>query len=144
MTFIDPSLVDDTWADPQSVNERFYQFGVTNVTHHRMTTQQFVETETYRDLDEVGIVMIDGMHTEEQAKFDFEAFVDKVPSHGVLLLHDSISLRTTHIYGEENAYDYTVRFFVDQLKRDAAFQVMDFPFQHGLTIVRRHESMSDD
>jgi len=68
--FIDPSMVDDFWKDPATVKEHFEGFGVENIRHYLMTTQQFIEPEPYRALDEVGIVFIDGLHTEEQARFD--------------------------------------------------------------------------
>src|SRR5262249_46643512 len=32
--FIDPSLVDDFWKEPQAVTAHFARFGVTNVTHY--------------------------------------------------------------------------------------------------------------
>src|SRR5262249_32099973 len=48
IVFIDPSLVDDFWKDPDSVRRHFSSYGVDNVEHFRMTTQEFVETEDYR------------------------------------------------------------------------------------------------
>lgn len=139
VTFVDPSLIDDTWANAEQVQTRFHHFGVENIEHHRMTTQQFVETDTYRSLGEVGIVFIDGYHTQEQAEFDYGAFVERVPSHGMILLHDSLLMEESGMYGSERPYRRTVRLFVDQLKRDPTVQVLDLPFCNGLTLVRRIE-----
>ena len=40
--FIDPSFVDDFWTDVERVREYFQSFGVKNIRHFRMTTQEFV------------------------------------------------------------------------------------------------------
>lgn len=88
-----------------------------------MTTQQFVETEGYRSLGEVGIVFIDGYHSEEQARFDYEAFEDLVPSDGIIPFHDSMSVRSSEIYGPNRAYRYSVKFFIDKLRERSELQV---------------------
>jgi predicted O-methyltransferase YrrM len=135
--FIDPSLVDDFWKDPVAVRDHFSQHGVTNVDHFLMTTQQFVETETYRSLGETEIVMIDGYHTAQQARYDYEAFERLVPPHGVILLHDSLNVGTVNIYGPERAYQRSVKYFVEQLINDSRLQVFDLPIAGGLTLVRK-------
>jgi hypothetical protein len=135
--FIDPSLVDDFWKDPRAVCEYFAHFGVTNIKHYLMTTQQFVETETYRSLSETAIVMIDGYHTSQQARYDYEAFQHLVPQYGVILLHDSLNLSTVNLYGADRAYQRSVKYFVDQLKADSRLQILDLPFAGGLTMVHK-------
>ena len=139
VTFIDPALVDETWADPEKVQEWFGHFGVENIEHHKMTTQQFVETDAYRSLAEVGIVFIDGHHTKEQARFDYGAFADRVTPHGMILLHDSVLTEESAVYGSNRTYRRSVKLFIDQLKQDPTLQVLDLPFCHGLTLVRRTE-----
>ncbi len=135
--FIDPSLVDDFWKDPAAVREHFAHYGVTNVEHFLMTTQQFVETKTYRSLGQTEIVMIDGYHTAQQARYDYEAFQHLVTPQGVILLHDSLNAGTVNLYGPERAYQRSVKFFVEQLKDDSQLQVLDLPFAKGLTMVRK-------
>ena len=107
-----------------------------NIVHHLMTTQEFVATDAYRALGETGLVFVDGYHSEEQARFDHEAFRHLVPANGVVCFHDSIEVATVHIYGPGRAYERRVKFYLDTLKQDAAYQVVDFPFAHGLTLVR--------
>ena len=102
-----------------------------------MTTQQFVETADYRSLTDVGIAFIDGYHTEEQARFDYEALEHLITSDGMALFHDSIQVSTARLYGTERAYERRVRFFIDQLKQDPALQVFDLPFSPGLTLIRK-------
>lgn len=141
--FIDPSFVDDFWKDPAHVQQYFARFGITNIRHFLMTTQQFVESETYRGLQDVGLVFIDGYHSQEQAKFDFEAFEGRLTENGLAMFHDSVAVETTPIYGKDRIYERRVKFFIDELKARGDLQVFDLPFAKGLSLVRkvgrRHE-----
>src|SRR5262245_2918643 len=85
LNFIDPSLVDDFWHDAAFVGNHFAAFGVTNIRHYCLTTQSFARSDDYRRLTSVGLVFIDGYHTEEQAAFDFDAFRDRLSENGVVL-----------------------------------------------------------
>jgi predicted O-methyltransferase YrrM len=142
VTFVDPSLVDDFWQDPVRVREHFAAYGVANVRHFAMTTQQFVATDAYCALADVGLVFIDGYHTAEQARFDYEAFAGRLAPRGIMLFHDSLIRRPSRIYGAEHAYDINVRDFLDELKRAPDIQVFDLPFGTGLTLVRRLDAES--
>lgn len=135
--FVDPSLADDFWKAGDSIDEYFESFGVTNVRHFLMTTQEFVETGEYRELTDIGIVFIDGYHTEEQARFDFEAFENLLAVDGIALFHDSKELRTSHVYGPEREYLCDVKHYMDVLKGRADLQVFDVPFGAGVTLVRK-------
>ncbi|HRK20742.1 MAG TPA: class I SAM-dependent methyltransferase [Fimbriimonadaceae bacterium] len=136
--FIDPSLVDDFWADSESVDRHFHSYGQDNIRHYRLTSQEFVKTETFRALRDIGIVFVDSYHTEEQAEFEFRAFLPKLAPEGFFIFHDSIRKRITRIYGPDKAYEHSVVCLMDRLKRDTAFQVMDLPFQDGATLVRQN------
>jgi predicted O-methyltransferase YrrM len=135
--FIDPSLVDDHWKDPIAVEAYFSDFGVTNITHYRMTTQEFITAPAYRAIESAGIVFVDGYHTAEQARIDFDAFADKLAPQGVILLHDSIWRLPSPMYGPGREYVRDVVDFVSELKTDPAWQVFDLPFGEGLSLVRR-------
>jgi predicted O-methyltransferase YrrM len=135
--FIDPSLVDGFWKVESEVQAHFTSHGLTNIRHHHMTTQQFVKTDTYRQLDNLGIVFVDGYHTAEQARFDLEAFADKLAPQGMALLHDSVWGKKSKLYGEGRVYDHNVMEYVADLKQDPQWQVMDMPFGSGVTMVRR-------
>jgi predicted O-methyltransferase YrrM len=137
--FIDPSLVDDFWSDPDAVRRRFESLGITNVRHYRRTTQQFVDTDTYGQLSEVGLVFIDGHHSYDQVRFDFEAFANKLTPGGVVLLHDSARIDVSLMYGLERAYAYEVKFFVDELRRRPDLSVFEIPLESGLTLVSKRE-----
>jgi len=134
--FIDPSLADDFWKVPARVTETFQRLGTPNVRHHPHTTQEFVATEAYAGLSEVGLVMIDGYHSAEQARFDYLAFVDKLGADAVVLFHDSIQRRPSSFYGEDRKYDHTVCLLMERLKKTPGLAVLTLPFASGLTLVR--------
>jgi predicted O-methyltransferase YrrM len=135
--FIDPSMVDDFWKVPSTVAAYFARFGVTNVKHFLMTTQDFARSPDYASLESVGLVFVDGYHSEEQARFDYETFERLLAPGGVILLHDSARCGISRIYGDDRAYERRVKCFVDQLKTDARLQVFDLPFDQGVTLVRK-------
>lgn len=137
VSFIDPSLVDDFWKDPSAVLAFFERFRARNIEHFLMTTQQFALSEAYRSLGEVGIVFIDGYHSEEQARFDYETFRDRLSVEGIFLFHDSVRVRTSRMYGPDRIYEHRVKYFVDTLRQDRSLQVFDLPFGDGITLVRR-------
>lgn len=137
VVFIDPSFADDFWKDPAAVAAHLARFGVTNVCHHLMTTQQFAASEEYRRLGPVGILFVDGYHSEEQARFDFETFRPLLRPDAVVFFHDSVRIRMSRFYGEERAYEHRVKCFVDRLKQDRRLQVMDFPLGSGVSLVRQ-------
>jgi predicted O-methyltransferase YrrM len=135
--FIDPSLADDFWKDADRVNQHFKNHGIENIQHHLMTSQEFVESDTYKLLDDIGIVFIDGLHTREQAKFDYEAFKDKLSDKGIMLFHDSVIMKwSRNIYGKDREYQTDVKLFIDELRTNNTTQLLDLPFAQGLTIVR--------
>jgi predicted O-methyltransferase YrrM len=137
--FIDPSLVDDFWTSPGAVDKYFADAGVTNIRHVPMTTQEFVESDDYRALGQVGIVFIDGYHSEEQARFDYEAFQNKLSPEGITLFHDSIRIRTSRMYGPDRLYEHRVKRFIDKLRENPRLQIFDLPFGGGVTLVRKVE-----
>ncbi len=143
LTFIDPSLVDDFWADPERTRQWFRSFELDNIEHHRLTTQQFVEGAMHLSLGPVGILFIDGYHTAEQARFDHEAFTPLLRDRSSVLFHDSIRPDTSLVYGEEKSYRHTVSLYIDELTRRPDLQVMDFAVDSGVTLVRRVPNPAD-
>jgi predicted O-methyltransferase YrrM len=142
--FIDPSFVDDFWKDPQQVREHFARFDVTNVQHFLMTTQQFAQSAAYRSLGGLGMVFIDGYHSEEQVRFDYEIFEELLEPNGVILLHDSARCEISQMYGAERAYQRRVKCFVDELKQEPRLQVFDLPFGQGVTLVRKVDPIENE
>jgi predicted O-methyltransferase YrrM len=135
--FVDPSFADDFWTNGSAVQDYFAGFGASNVKHYLMTTQQFVESNAYRELGQIGLIFIDGYHSADQARFDFEALAHKMAPNGLILLHDSLWRFQSRIYGLGREYEHDVCDFVTELKQQPSWQVLDVPFGNGLTIVRR-------
>src|SRR3990170_166299 len=116
VVFVDPSYVNEFWADPAQVDAHFRQLGTPNVRHYRYTTQEFTTTPAYAELSNVGLLMIDGLHTAEQARVDYLAFLDKLAENAVVLFHDSVRQMVSPIYGKDNRYIHTVCLFMERLK----------------------------
>lgn len=135
--FVDPSLADDFWTDADAVARHFARFDVANVRHLRMTTQEFVASDTYAALPPPGLVFIDGLHTAEQARFDWEAFAPRLAPGAVVCFHDSTTEKTSPMYGPERAYRCSVGAFLAELRTRPDLQVFDLPLGPGLTLVRR-------
>jgi len=134
--FIDPSLVDDFWTDPERVQRHFAGLGAPNIRHSRMTTQEFVASAAYGETGEVGILMVDGHHTAEQARFDYLAFLPKLGPEAIVLFHDSVRRFQSPIYGKDRIYEHTVCLLMDRLRETPGLEVMSLPFDSGLTLVR--------
>jgi hypothetical protein len=134
--FIDPSWADGFWREPNHVTGHFERLGAPNVTHWRLSTQEFVRTEDYRALSGIGLLMVDGYHTAEQARFDYLAFLDKLAEDSVVMFHDSVQRRMSSFYGEERRYEHTVCELMDRLRRTPGLEVFSLPFGGGLTLVR--------
>lgn len=137
VTFIDPSLVDDFWRDPERVSRWFAGFDVHNVTHHCLTTQAFVASEHFAALDPVGLLFVDGYHSHAQAAFDHAAFEPLLSPDGVVLFHDTRRVRPSHVYGEGRTYEHRVKDYVETLARRDDLEVLNLPAADGVTIVRR-------
>lgn len=136
VVFIDPSHVDDFWASPARVAAHFARYGAGNVRHFRMTTQQFAADAAYRGLAEVGMLFIDGYHSYEQARFDHEAFRGRLAPGALVLFHDTLRKRMSRIYGEERAYEHRVKDYVEELRRDARYEVLALEAGDGVTLLR--------
>ncbi len=136
VTFIDPSMVDDFWRDPASVKAHFASYGLDNIDHHCMTTQEFAQSAARSEMGEVSILLVDGYHSEEQARFDHEAFAPLLGVGGYALFHDSVRERVADIYGKDKPYLHTVHNYMAELRSDPAWEVLTMPFDSGLCLVR--------
>lgn len=134
--FIDPSLADDFWVDPARVSAHFVSLGVKNVRHFRYTTQEFLLTKDYAGLEEIGLLMVDGYHSAEQARFDYLAFLEKLDKQAIVLFHDSTSRLSSPIYGKDLAYEHTVFRFIERLSQTPGLELFTFSQDRGLTMVR--------
>ena len=138
VVFVDPSMVDDFWTQPDRVKAHFAHYGLDNIDHHAATTQAFVEGPAWQGLSRrVGIAFVDGYHSAEQARFDHESVEPLLVGGGYVLFHDSVRERTSRIYGADRPYVHTVSRYMNDLRAGRAFEVLSLPFGDGLCIVRR-------
>lgn len=137
LTFIDPSLVDDFWADPEKVRQWFASFGLDNIDHFRCTTQEFVNSDSYKQLAKVGILFIDGFHSAEQAKFDHEAFIHLLETESCVFFHDGVRRKQSDIYGSDKPYVHTVCDYIEELRSRPDLQVFDFTLADGVAMVSK-------
>ena len=82
-------------------------------------------------------MLVDGYHTEEQARLDHDVVEPLLVPGGYVLFHDSVRERTSRIYGEDRPYRHTVKRYMDTLRADRTFEVLTVPFGDGLCVVRR-------
>jgi hypothetical protein len=136
VVFIDPSLADGFWSDQARVAEHFAQLGTPNVRHFRQTTQEFAPSPACAALDGIGLLMIDGYHSAEQARFDYLTFIDKLADDAVVMFHDSVRRWTSPIYGKDRPYDHTVYLLMERLRKTPGLEVFSLPFDGGITLVR--------
>ncbi len=131
--FIDPSFVDDQWTN--DVDAYFASYGVNCIHHYLMTSQEFIESPGFKDLVVV-MLFIDGMHTYEQCKFEFESFSHLLSHDSVVLMHDSSSKIKSSMYGTENEYEHTVWKFLKELRQRNDFDIIEFPIDQGIAIIK--------
>jgi len=129
--FIDPSFDDDFWKEPEKVKAWFEIFGVEKIIkHYRVTTQQFSETDIYRQLNEINLVFIDGSHKYEDVKIDFNAFKDIISDNGFLAFHDTISRSMNPLW-------QGARKLISEIANTGTYQVFDFKLGAGFTLVQK-------
>ena len=144
VVFIDPSMVDDFWKDPARVAAHFAHYGLDNIDHHASTTEAFADSPDWYSLARsVDIVLVDGYHTEEQARIDHAIVEPLLAPGGYCLFHDSVRERTSRIYGDDRPYRHTVKRYMDSLRADPAFEVLTLPYGDGLCVVRRANVEAD-
>lgn len=136
VVFIDPSLVNDFWADAAKVEAHFRALGTPNIRHYRHTTQEFVTTPAYRELSGVGLLMVDGYHSAEQARLDYLAFLDKLTEDAVVIFHDSVRAKESPVYGKDRPYTHTVFKFMERLRETPGLELFTLPHADGITLLR--------
>jgi len=135
--FIDPSFVDDFWKEPAVVKAYFEDFGLKNVAHYCQTTAAFAQSDVFKILSGVELLFIDGLHTCEQAKIDYETFAEKLSAQALVLFHDSLRTGVSQIYGKDRAYEHRVNDYMSLLRQRRDVDVLDLDVANGLSLVSR-------
>jgi len=131
LEFIDPSLDDDFWKDPEKNKSYFREYGLDDVINHTLlTTQDFVKTEQYKKLKNIDFMSIDASHFYEFVRDDWNAFKDKVSDDGIIIFHDSISRSANPKWSGP-------RKVLLEIAKNTDYQMFDFKFGAGLTLVQK-------
>lgn len=134
LIFIDPSMADGQWRG--DVDGYFAGYGITCIRHYCETSQEFLAAGRL-DLGSIDLLFIDGYHTEEQCRLEFEGFWPLLSERAVSLFHDSSSRIVSKIYGPEKRYEHTVWRFVDELRARPDLEVVNLEIAQGVAMVKR-------
>jgi predicted O-methyltransferase YrrM len=144
LTFVDPSYSvfregplrtvggKAHWDDPQQVRSHFRRFGVEDVvTHHKLTSGEFFANYDGHGLPPIDVAFIDGNHAYAAVRSDFLNVLRHARRNSYLLLHD------TNIYVRELVRHAGVKRWLNVLAAQPdEFEVVDFPFDSGVALVR--------
>lgn len=139
--FIDPSFVDNHWKDG-GATQHFASFGVTCIEHLQQTSQEVISDPNFSQL-KVDLLFIDGLHTEEQCRMEFEAFSQTLTPGAITLFHDSRSRIVSDIYGKEKIYTHTTWRYIEELRSRSDLQVFDLAIDQGITLVQHTPTPPD-
>jgi hypothetical protein len=109
---------DDVFVEFQEMKEKYY--GSLKIKLLRKT---FDEAAADFKNDTIDLLHIDGLHTYEAGKHDFESWFPKVRKDGIILLHDIFISRD----------DFGVYKFWEELKRD--YKTIEFHQSYGLGVL---------
>lgn len=134
LIFIDPSLADEQWRG--DVKAYFAGFGLHCIRHFCETSQEFLAAGRLEP-GSIDLLFIDGYHTEEQCRLEFEGFWSLLSARAVSLFHDSSSRIISGIYGPENEYEHTVWRYIDELRGRPDLEVVNLEIAQGVAMVKR-------
>jgi len=117
---------DETYQSVQRVIKKHYSKVQTKLL--RMKFDEAVRN--FKD-NSIDILHIDGLHTYEAVKHDFESWVDKVSDDGIILFHDTAVRKD----------DFGVFKFWEELKKQ--YSQAEFMHSYGLGILYKGRQFSD-
>lgn len=108
---------ENVYGSVHAHNTRFYSRFST------LMRTTFDEGANFFKEGEIDLLHIDGYHTYEAVKHDFDTWLPKLSSRGVVIIHDS----------NERKGDFGVFRFVEELRH--TYPCFEFAHGHGLTVV---------
>lgn len=128
--FIDPGKVDRYWHDPKNIELLRTTFDLQDRWQHlRKTSQQVIAEKCIPSV--IDILFIDGDHSFEGVKYDFDHFGSMLSPNGIILLHDSIN-------DGRGFTKWEVKKFIEkEILGRSQYETFTFPFAAGLTLVKK-------
>jgi len=128
--FIDPGKVDRHWHDPANIARLEQLFGLRGRWRHLHKTSQQVRDA--RDIPgPIDLLFIDGDHSYQGVKFDFDHFGAQVGAGGLILLHDSATTG-------KGFTSWEVKHFLEaEVDSRPEYEVLTLPLAAGLTLIRK-------
>jgi predicted O-methyltransferase YrrM len=128
--FIDPGKVDRYWHNPEHIAQLEHIFGLGGrLRYLRQTSQQVIAAGGLPQ--RIDLLFIDGDHSYDGVKFDFDHFGSRVRAGGLILLHDSIR------EGKGFTPWEVKRFLHAEVFGRAQYETFTLPCAAGLTLVRK-------
>jgi SAM-dependent methyltransferase len=128
--FIDPGLVDRHWHQPQNVVQLRRTFGLGDrLAHIHMTSRQAAEAGAVPE--QIDLLLIDGEHSYEGVKYDFDVYAKRVQKDGLILLHDS------SVTGKGFSRWEVKPFIQAEIVGNKQYELLNLPFSSGLAVVRK-------
>jgi predicted O-methyltransferase YrrM len=129
--FVDPGKVDDYWHDAANIRRLRESFGLSDRwIPVKETTQDALLDGSLPD--RIDLLLIDGDHSYEGVRFDFERLGARVPPGGIILLHDAA------VEGTGGFTPWEVkRFLENEVYGRTEYQTLTLPFDAGLALVRK-------
>lgn len=134
LIFIDPSLVDSQWHS--GVDKYFAEFGIHCIQHFAETSQQFLEADRLEP-QSIDLLFIDGYHSYESCRFEFEEFTPFLSRNAVTMFHDSTCRKDSSIYGKDKRYTRSVWRYINDLRARPELEVLNLEIGQGIAIVKR-------
>ena len=114
---------DDIFAEVSKCNERYRSFS-------KLLRMTFDEAGPQFADESIDLLHIDGAHTYDAVRHDFERWWPKVRNGGVVVMHDSF----------ERGHDFGVWRFLEELRNTLPAE--EFTHSHGLAVVCKQPSAS--
>lgn len=128
--FIDPGKMDDYWHFEDTferLNEKFDLDG--RLKHIPMTTQEVMDQRIISP--GVDILYIDGDHSYQGVKYDFDHFFPLLRREGFALLHDAAAT------GKGLTRMEVGQFIEQELRGRDDLEIILLPFDQGLALIRK-------
>jgi Glycosyl transferase family 2/Methyltransferase domain/Glycosyl transferases group 1 len=108
---------EEVYTAVQRLNSRYYQ------SFSRLLRTTFDEAVDEFEDGSIDLLHIDGLHTYEAVRHDFETWLPKLSDRGLVLMHDT----------NERKGDFGVHAYFAELKQ--RYDTFEFPHGHGLGVI---------